>query len=417
MRTVDYQDNAVRLIDQTALPDVERIVECRTVDEVAAAIRTMKVRGAPAIGATAAYGMALAAERFSGDDPAALLRHLEAEGATLKATRPTAVNLAWAVERMKGEALRVAALGGRPVGTAEYADGSGAEQVAAIRAALHDEARRLADEDVEMCRRMGAHGASLVPDKANVLTHCNTGALATVDYGTALGVIRAAAEGGKDLHVFVDETRPFLQGARLTAWELQRAGIPLTLISDNMAGHFMMRGAVDLVIVGADRIAANGDVANKIGTYTLAVLCKENGLPFYVAAPTSTVDLSLASGLEIPIEERAAAEVTHLGGRRIAPEGVHAAHPAFDVTPNQYVTAIITEQGVHYPPFGPALRAAVAAADPARETSPPAPASPGAASPDSASPASASTGSASPDSDAPDSASPDSAPGDARVRA
>jgi methylthioribose-1-phosphate isomerase len=357
MRTVDYHERAVRLIDQTALPDVLRVIECRTPAEVADAIRTMKVRGAPAIGATAAYGLALAADRFAGDDPDALLAQLADDGALLKATRPTAVNLAWAVDRMLAEARRLAGVpGGDPAGCAER-----------IRRGLLDEAGQLADEDVAMCRQMGAHGAALVPDGANVLTHCNTGSLATVEYGTALGVIRAAAEAGKRLHVYVDETRPFLQGARLTAWELQREGIPLTLISDNMAGHFMMRGAVDLVIVGADRIAANGDVANKIGTYSLAVLCKENGLPFYVAAPTSTIDLALPSGLDIPIEQRAEAEVTHLAGRRIAPEGVHAAHPAFDVTPSRYVTAIVTEQGVHRPPFEPALREAVRLAEPDRE--------------------------------------------------
>jgi methylthioribose-1-phosphate isomerase len=353
MRTVEYQDNAVRLIDQTALPDEVRLIACRTVDDVAAAIRTMKVRGAPAIGATAAFGLALAVEQFDGDDPSGLMQLVQATGEKLKETRPTAVNLAWAVDRVTQAGLR-------RMGS-EYP--SNAERIAAVKAAIVAEARRLADEDVVLNHRIGAHGAALVPEHANVLTHCNTGSLATVDYGTALGVIRAAAEAGKGLHVFVDETRPFLQGARLTAWELQREGIPLTLISDNMAGHFMMRGAVDLVIVGADRIAANGDVANKIGTYTLAVLCKENGLPFYVAAPTSTVDLSLPSGFEIPIEERAEAEVTHLGGKRIAPEGVRAAHPAFDVTPNRYVTAVITEHGVHYPPFEPALRAAVRQAE------------------------------------------------------
>jgi len=349
MRTVDYQDNAVRLIDQTALPQVERLVECRTVDEVADAIRTMKVRGAPAIGATGAFGVALAADRFGGDDGDALLAELAKAGATLKATRPTAVNLAWAVDRMLETATRLAR---DPAG-----------RVTRVRRGLLDAARALADEDVAVNRRMGAHGAALIADGANVLTHCNTGALATVDYGTALGVIRSAAEAGKRLHVYVDETRPFLQGARLTAWELQREGIPLTLISDNMAGHFMMRGAVDLVIVGADRIAANGDVANKIGTYTLAVLCKENGLPLYVAAPTSTIDLSLDRGSDIPIEQRSEDEVTHLGGRRIAPEGVRAAHPAFDVTPHRYVTAIISEQGIHRPPFEPSLRAAVRAAE------------------------------------------------------
>jgi methylthioribose-1-phosphate isomerase len=352
MRTVDYHANAVRLIDQTALPDLLRVVECRTVDEVAAAIRGMKVRGAPAIGATAAFGLALAAETFEGDDPAALQAHLVRAAQALKSTRPTAVNLAWAVDRVL--AVAEDALAG-PAGT-------GAERVGRTRAAVVAEARALADEDVATNRRIGGHGAGLIPEQASVLTHCNTGSLATVDYGTALGVIRAAAEAGRHPHVFVDETRPFLQGARLTAWELEREGIPQTLISDTMAGHFMSRGAVDLVIVGADRIAANGDVANKIGTYTLAVLCKENGLPFYVAAPTSTVDLSLASGDEITIEERSEDEVTHLAGRRIAPPGVRAAHPAFDVTPHRYVAAIITEQGVHRPPFEPALRAAVEAA-------------------------------------------------------
>jgi methylthioribose-1-phosphate isomerase len=375
MRTVEFQDNVVRLIDQTALPDEERTIECRTVREVADAIRTMKVRGAPAIGATAAYGLALAATSFAehgGDDPAAMLQYLATEGAVLKATRPTAVNLAWAVDRLLGVAIHTGqtdepAAAGTGQTKEAMAAGTPGHRIGRIRAAVVAEAQRLADEDVAMCRQMGAHGAALVPEHANILTHCNTGSLATVDYGTALGVIRAVAEAGKQPHVYVDETRPFLQGARLTAWELQREGIPLTLISDNMAGHFMMRGAVDLVIVGADRIAANGDVANKIGTYTLAVLCKENGLPFYVAAPTSTIDLALPSGMEIPIEERSADEVTHLRGRRIAPEGVNAAHPAFDVTPSRYITAIITEQGVHYPPFESALRAAVDAAEAARQ--------------------------------------------------
>jgi methylthioribose-1-phosphate isomerase len=317
----------------------------------------MQVRGAPAIGATAAFGMALAAVAFNGDDPATLLRHLGAAGDLLKSTRPTAVNLAWAVNRM----LVVAST------SLEEGVSNGPHQIARIKARLVDESRLLADEDIAINRQMGVHGATLIPETASILTHCNTGSLATVEYGTALGVVRAAAEAGKQLHIFVDETRPFLQGARLTAWELQQEGIPQTLISDNMAGHFMMRGAVDLVIVGADRIAANGDVANKIGTYTLAVLCKENGLPFYVAAPTSTIDLSLASGDEIMIEERSSDEVTFVGGRRIAPEGVRAAHPAFDVTPNRLITAIITEQGVHRAPYGPALRDAVAAAESSRQ--------------------------------------------------
>jgi methylthioribose-1-phosphate isomerase len=356
MRTVDYESNAVRLIDQTALPDLLRVVECRTAEEVADAIRSMSVRGAPAIGATAAYGMALAAQTFGGDDPGALMCHVNAAGDQLKATRPTAVNLAWAVDRMIDVAARALE---RPAASA-------AERIERVKTLTLDAARALADEDVAANRQLGQHGAALIPERAAILTHCNTGSLATVEYGTALGVIRAAAEAGKRVHVFVDETRPFLQGARLTAWELQRDGIPMTLISDNMAGHFMMRGAVDLVIVGADRIAANGDVANKIGTYTLAVLCKENGLPFYVAAPTSTIDLSLAGGDQITIEERSPDEVTHLADRRIAPEGVPAAHPAFDITPNRYVTAIVTEQGVHRSPYRPALRDAVAAAERAR---------------------------------------------------
>lgn len=355
MRTVEFQDNAVRLIDQTALPAQLRMIDCRTPDEVQAAIRTMKVRGAPAIGAAAAYGMALAALECAPWPWVALL-HIHEVAGRLKEARPTAVNLAWAVDRMRLVAERELTNKG------DYDP----EAVEAAKVAMLAEAHAIADEDVRTNRQLAAHGAALIPDTASILTHCNTGSLATVEYGTALGVIRAAHERGKQIHVFVDETRPFLQGARLTAWELDQYGIPQTLISDNMAGHFMMRSAVDLVIVGADRIAANGDVANKIGTYTLAVLCKEHGLPFYVAAPTSTVDLSLATGDGIKIEERSSDEVTHLAGQRIAPEGVKAAHPAFDVTPNRLVTAIITEQGVLRGPYEPALRAAVAAA---RQTS------------------------------------------------
>lgn len=358
MRTVEFQDNAVRLIDQTALPQQLRMIDCRTPDEVGAAIRTMKVRGAPAIGAAAAYGMALAALEHSSWHAGAMLGHVQEVAGRLKEARPTAVNLAWAVDRMRLVAER------ELVNKGDHDP----DAVEAAKATMLAEAHAIADEDVRTNRQIGAHGAALIPDKARILTHCNTGSLATVDYGTALGVIRSAHEGGKQVHVFVDETRPFLQGARLTAWELDQYGIPQTLISDNMAGHFMMRGAVDLVIVGADRIAANGDVANKIGTYTLAVLCKEHGLPFYVAAPTSTVDLSIASGDEIKIEERSSDEVTHLAGQRIAPEGVKAAHPAFDVTPNRLVTAIITEQGVLRGPYEPALRAAVATAEAARQS-------------------------------------------------
>jgi methylthioribose-1-phosphate isomerase len=258
-------------------------------------------------------------------------------------TRPTAVNLKWALERMLSHGRAAAKRAG----------------VAQARAALLSLAHEMADEDVAANRRMGAFGLDLVPVGASILTHCNTGALATVDYGTALGVVRAAHEAGRGIHVYVDETRPFLQGARLTAWELQRLGVPMTLITDSMAGHFMSRGKVDLVIVGADRIAANGDVANKIGTYSLAVLARENSIPFYVAAPTSTVDLSLGSGVEIPIEERSSREVTDIAGTRIAPEGVNAAHPAFDVTPARLVTAIITEHGILRPPYAASLIAAV----------------------------------------------------------
>jgi len=254
------------------------------------------------------------------------------------------VNLFWAIERMKLSFAAAAEAG---------------ESVDQIKDRLDRESQAIHDEDLASCRAIGAFGAEVVPVDATILTHCNAGALATVDYGTALGVVRAAHEAGRQIHVYVDETRPFLQGARLTAWELQQLGVPLTLITDSMAGHFMNRGKVDLVIVGADRIAANGDVANKIGTYSLAVLARENGIPFYVAAPTSTVDLSLSSGAEIPIEERSSREVTDIAGMRIAPEGVNAAHPAFDVTPARLVTAIITERGVLRAPYGPALAEAV----------------------------------------------------------
>jgi methylthioribose-1-phosphate isomerase len=345
IETIAYADGAVRLLDQTRLPSQLVIRECRTAAELAEAIRTMQVRGAPAIGIAAAYALALGAREYPGADPAGFRTHLEQVAAVVRATRPTAVNLFWAVAR----ALAVA-------------DAALAQGVPAARAALLAFAERLREQDVALNRQMGAHGAVLIPDGARVLTHCNAGALATGGYGTALGVIRAAVEAGKRVHVWVDETRPFLQGARLTAWELQADGIPLTLITDNMAGHFMARGEVDLVVVGADRIAANGDVANKIGTYTLAVLAHAHGIPFYVAAPLSTVDLSLPDGTTIPIEERAPSEVTHLAGQRIAPEGVAAANPAFDVTPARYVTAIITECGVLRPPYEAALRAAAATA-------------------------------------------------------
>ena len=343
--TIAYADGAVRLIDQTLLPSEVVVRECRTAAELAEAIRAMRVRGAPALGVAAAYAMALGAQEYGGDDPAGFRAHLAAVAEQVRATRPTAVNLFWGVDR----ALAAA-------------EGALAGGVPAACAALLALAERLRAEDVALNRQMGAHGAALVPDEARVLTHCNAGALATAGYGTALGVVRGAVAAGKRLHVYVDETRPFLQGARLTAWELQAEGIPLTLITDNMAGYFMARGQIDLVVVGADRVAANGDVANKIGTYSLAVLAHAHGIPFYVAAPTSTVDLSLPSGEAIPIEERSASEVTHFAGQRVAPEGIDAAHPAFDVTPHRYVTAIITERGVLRPPYGPALAEAVGAA-------------------------------------------------------
>jgi len=356
MRTVDFQSGSVNLIDQQALPDAVRILECRDIDELVDAIRTMRVRGAPAIGAAAAFGMVLGARRYPGDEPAVFMRHLEQTAELLKSARPTAVNLAWGVERQLAVARSI--LG--PAGPDDK------DSVWKARAALVSEAREIADADIEANQKLGANGAELIPDEARVLTHCNTGSLATVDYGTALGVIRSAIRSRKRVRVLVDETRPLLQGARLTAWELQEDGIPFTLITDSMAGHFISRGEVDLVIVGADRIAANGDVANKIGTYTLAVLCKENGIPFYVAAPTSTIDLAVASGADIPIEQRDQREVTHVGGVRIAPIGVEAANPAFDVTPARYVTAIITEVGVHKAPYEESLRAAVEAVDPER---------------------------------------------------
>jgi methylthioribose-1-phosphate isomerase len=328
----------VRLIDQTRLPTEEIYIECRSVEEVAEAIRTMKVRGAPAIGITAAMGLALGAQTIRAARPAEFQAALEAMASDLIRTRPTAVNLAWAVRRLLGVARKARDL-----------------TVDEIRAALVAEARAVCEEDLRANRAMGQHGQSLVPDPARVLTHCNAGGLATAGYGTAVGVIRAAAEAGKRIAVWVDETRPLLQGARLTAWELQRAGIPATLITDNMAAHFMRQGQVDLVVVGADRIALNGDVANKIGTYGVAVLARAHAIPFYVAAPISTLDLTLNDGSAIPIEERAPGEVTHVGGRRLAPEGIRVANPAFDVTPASYVEAIITEQGIARPPYDESL--------------------------------------------------------------
>ncbi len=334
VETIQWTDAGVVMIDQTRLPKEERYVTCRDYREVADAIKTMIIRGAPAIGVAAAMGVAVGAlksENLDADMPVIF--------ETLARTRPTAVNLFWAIDRMKRlyESLR-----GKPV--------------AAIRQRLVEEAQQVKREDIAINQAMGEHGADLVPDGTTVLTHCNAGALATAGYGTALGVIRAAVAAGKKIDVFADETRPFLQGARLTAWELQQDGIPTTLITDNMAGHFLKSGRIGCVVVGADRIAANGDVANKVGTYSVAVLAKENKVPFYVAAPISTLDLTLESGDQIPIEERPPTEVTHVYGVEMAPAGIGVANPAFDVTPNRYVAAIITERGVARPPFGESLR-------------------------------------------------------------
>jgi methylthioribose-1-phosphate isomerase len=342
MRTVEWEKGSVRLIDQRKLPWEFEVLELRDPAAVAEAITDMVVRGAPAIGATAAYGMALAGLRSEADSLEALQADLEGAAERLRQARPTAVNLAWALKRQ----LAVAA-------DPQW------QTPDEVRAALIREAHTIADADVATNKQMGAHGATLVQDGDTILHHCNTGALAAVDYGTALGVVRAAHESGKRIHVLVDETRPRLQGARLTAWELQNLGIPFDLIADNAAGHFMRTGQVDLVLVGADRIAANGDVANKIGTYKLAVVARENGVPFYSVAPTSTIDLELPSGDDIPIEERPAEEVTHVLGRPIAPEGSSARNPAFDVTPHRYITAIVTEKGIAYPPFARNLRRAV----------------------------------------------------------
>jgi methylthioribose-1-phosphate isomerase len=336
MRTVYWDNGIVKLIDQTRLPHETVFVACSDYHQVANAITTMQVRGAPAIGVTAAFGVALGAQQSKAADLSAFLREIDAIAAVLRSTRPTAVNLFWAIERMRKVATSAAQATGR---------------VQAVRDALLAEALQMAEDDIAINKRMGAFGADLIKDGDSILTHCNTGGLAAVDYGTALGVIRAAWEQGKHIHVYVDETRPFLQGARLTAWELMQLGIPMTLITDNMAGHFMARGKVNLVALGADRIAANGDTANKIGTYSLSILAKEHGIPFYVVAPTSTVDLALPSGDAIPIEERDPNEVASIRGLRIAPEGVHAAHPAFDVTPHRYISAIVTENGVARPPF------------------------------------------------------------------
>lgn len=333
-RTIEWDNGVVRMIDQRKLPNEYEVAEFTDHEGVARAIQEMYIRGAPAIGAAAGFGLALAAQNSDASTRDELLDDLNEAARLLREARPTAVNLFWALDRVLKRAYN-----------------ESLHTVDEIRQVVMDEAQRIADEDVETNRRIGSNGAALIPPGATVLHHCNTGSLATVDYGTALGVVRAAHEQGKDVHVLVDETRPRLQGARLTTWELERLGIPQTLIADNAAGHFLQSGEVDAVIVGADRVARNGDVANKIGTYKLAVLAKENDVPFYVAAPTSTIDMSVTSGADIPIEERNPDEITWIGSEHIAPEGVEVANPAFDITPHRYITAIITEKGVVYPPF------------------------------------------------------------------
>jgi methylthioribose-1-phosphate isomerase len=330
--TLRWSDAGLVLLDQRRLPEREEYLLCATVLEVAHAIESLAVRGAPAIGCAAAFGVALAAHENAARDAAALAREVEAAATRLSRTRPTAVNLFWAIERMRRRlAAALAVAGATPV---------------EIRAALLAEAQAILAEDVAACRALGRHGAALVPEGARILTHCNAGALATGGYGTALGVVRAAVEAGRHVSVLADETRPFLQGARLTAWELAKDGIPVAVVTDGMPAHLMRRGEVDLVIVGADRVAANGDVANKIGTYGLALVARAHGVPFYVAAPVSTIDPATADGDAIPIEERGRDEVARLAGAQLVPDGVPVRHPAFDVTPAALVSALVTERGV-----------------------------------------------------------------------
>ena len=342
MRTVefDYSRQQVRLIDQRLLPGEFQVVAYEDYHQLVDAIRSMVVRGAPAIGATAAFGLSLAALQSQATDAAGLLADLRRAGDTLQTARPTAANLSWAIRRVLDVAQR-------------YLAESRAPSLADLRVLVLEEAQRIADEDVALNQRMAQHGAALIQDGDTIIHHCNTGALATVDWGTALGVIRMAHEQGKRLHVLVDETRPRLQGARLTAWELEQYNIPYEIISDNAAGFFLRSGQVQKVFVGADRVAANGDVANKIGTYMLALAASDNGIPFYSVVPTSTIDLDLASGEQIPIEERDPQEVLaiEVEGARVAPLAAKARNPAFDVTPHRLITAIITENGLVYPPF------------------------------------------------------------------
>jgi methylthioribose-1-phosphate isomerase len=342
--TIAWQGEDIVMVDQRKLPATEVYVTCKSTTDVAKAIKTMVIRGAPAIGVCAAMGLALGAARSKATGTKQFTTEFQRNCDLLAETRPTAVNLFWAIERMK-RAFSDGALAGESVGQ--------------LQARLRVEADRIHDDDVASCKAIGAHGASLVPETACILTHCNAGALATAGYGTALGVIRGAVEAGRKVRVLADETRPFLQGARLTAWELVKDGIDTTVITDNMAGAIMRGGEIDLVVVGADRIAANGDTANKIGTYSVAVLAHAHGIPFYVAAPWSTIDLATKDGAAIPIEERNPREVTHVGNNQLAPEGAHIRNPSFDVTPAKYITAIITERGVYRAPFDQSLHSGI----------------------------------------------------------
>ncbi|MCU1311812.1 MAG: methylthioribose-phosphate isomerase [Candidatus Angelobacter sp.] len=339
VKTLEWTDAGVRFIDQTKLPTEEVYVTCGTYQEVANAIYTMIVRGAPAIGVAAAMGVALGTRDANANTLSELRTQFNTICETLAATRPTAVNLFWAIRRMR-----------------DTFDAASGQSVASIKNTLIKEAQQMYLEDIAACEAMGRNGAVLLPKTGGVLTHCNAGALATCGYGTALGVIRSAIAQGSKINIYADETRPFLQGSRLTAWELNQDGIPTTVIADNMAGAMMKQGKIGAVIVGADRIAANGDVANKIGTYSVAILAKEHGLPFYVAAPWSTVDLATPNGDHIVIEQRPSSEVTHFAGKQVAPTGIRVENPAFDVTPNKYVTAIITERGVAKPSYSESLQ-------------------------------------------------------------
>jgi len=340
INTIEYVDGVVRMIDQTRLPSEKVFIDCHTIEEVGHAIKTMVIRGAPAIGVAAAMGVSLGADSINTSNFEEFYQELERKCDLLGQSRPTAVNLTWAINRMKQVTQKNKLL-----------------PIPELKSRLKEEALTILKEDITTNQAMGQHGQTLVKNNSVILTHCNAGALATAGFGTALGVIRAAVNIGKNIKVIANETRPFLQGARLTTWELKEDNIPVKLITDNMCGFFMSKNEIDLVVVGADRIAANGDVANKIGTYMVAVLAKENNIPFYVAAPVSTLDFSLASGAEIPIEERSSDEVTKINQKQISPEGVEAAHPAFDITPNHLISAIITENGIAKAPYKKSLKA------------------------------------------------------------